>query len=388
MAIVYVHIGTHKTGTTTLQKFLFEHRQELESYNIVYPEIGMHPGLKGHHPIAFYLAGKRSYFRKTLPGLEISEVVAEFSQTLKNNKNIVISSEDFSRQSLPFLRNVPSKLKSYFPARTEFRILVYLRRQDKFINSYYRWQRKNGRMLRSKLNMRYVRSIKYFPYSKILRIWSKEFGEECVVVRPFERASLHGGSLISDFLSQIGISDWKSPLTNQPHLNVAYTVRQLEALDYLRDVLSGPHFLISRFCRGFVKEFSGSLNLKSGPENPLEPRLANEILKKFSDDNRWIARKYLDRCNLFIENSISPVNEDRQSLTDEDFQRIDKLLASEVERFNVALGANLNGKSEHSGNIRVRSSIFRKKFEFGATRFRAGRIVRLFNILLHRLKTV
>ena len=55
---ILLHIGTHKTGTTSLQAFFFLNRDQLKkSSSILYPETGsprvQHEAKYGHHLLAW-----------------------------------------------------------------------------------------------------------------------------------------------------------------------------------------------------------------------------------------------------------------------------------------------------------------------------------------------
>ena len=49
---IIIHIGRHKTGTTSIQHFLVLNEELLlNQYGIYYPEIGRCPLFKYHHPL-------------------------------------------------------------------------------------------------------------------------------------------------------------------------------------------------------------------------------------------------------------------------------------------------------------------------------------------------
>jgi hypothetical protein len=54
--ICYIHIGPHKTGTTSIQWFLRENRAELLKHGYFVPESGNVHG--GHHPLVRQLCGQ------------------------------------------------------------------------------------------------------------------------------------------------------------------------------------------------------------------------------------------------------------------------------------------------------------------------------------------
>src|SRR4030095_4330852 len=84
--ICYIHIGPHKTGTSSIQWFLQENRAELLNDGYLVPETATRHG--AHHPIARMLCGQE------LPDHQQS-VAANFTRGLIETpcETIVISSE-------------------------------------------------------------------------------------------------------------------------------------------------------------------------------------------------------------------------------------------------------------------------------------------------------
>ena len=54
--VCYIHIGPHKTGTSSIQWFLKENRLELLKYGYLVPESG--PNYGAHHALARKLCGQ------------------------------------------------------------------------------------------------------------------------------------------------------------------------------------------------------------------------------------------------------------------------------------------------------------------------------------------
>jgi len=238
----------------------------------------------------------------------------------------------------------------------------------------------------SQIDMRYVNKICYLPYSKLLNTWAQVFGQNNVIVRPFEKESLYRNDLIRDFLYEVGISKWGVTEVKSPHLNTAYTPRQLEVMDYLRDALSGPQSSITRFSRNFIDEFSDLFGLKKGARRSMTPELAGDILEYFSDDNNLIAKTYLGRDTLFLNDSICSNDQPRIPLEASDFNEIDRILPSEIERFNKGRNEScVSGHIERSNKIKLRASFYRKTLRIGVIKVRTGRLLRICNMLFGRL---
>ena len=131
--ILYLHCGTHKTGTTSIQHYLNNNKELLEKNNLIYTNIGntkQYP--YNNHGIAWHLSGDpRLKFEKDNNSLK------EFYNFLKvSEKNIIISSEDFQ------FFNIEKNSYSGFCeeiSKYNFKIkpIIYLRNQIDFFRGIY-----------------------------------------------------------------------------------------------------------------------------------------------------------------------------------------------------------------------------------------------------------
>ena len=129
---IFIHIGTHKTGTTFLQYLFRKHRMELlEADRLLFPEAGLsakkrispkHDGLPGHNGFT------RESGRKAV----ISKLATEVG--ICDPTRVFISAEDLGSANPEFVRTLVGDLEQIGPVS----IVLVLRRQDKWIDSFYR----------------------------------------------------------------------------------------------------------------------------------------------------------------------------------------------------------------------------------------------------------
>jgi hypothetical protein len=87
--VVVVHIGTHKTGTKSLQSMLGHHSTWFADQGLYYPVTGrLQDG--GHHNIAWQLCGD---FRFDPANGSLYDLVGELDR--RRPPNVFLSSEDF-----------------------------------------------------------------------------------------------------------------------------------------------------------------------------------------------------------------------------------------------------------------------------------------------------
>jgi len=87
---LFLHLGTHKTGTTSLQTFLGTHAAKLRERGVLYPTTGWRDGHLAHHNIAWELGGDRRFD----PGF--GTIAALRTEIAGHDGNVILSSEDFT----------------------------------------------------------------------------------------------------------------------------------------------------------------------------------------------------------------------------------------------------------------------------------------------------
>lgn len=98
---VFLHIGTHKTGTTSIQNFLVHNAEALRQERVLIPSSGRY--LDGHHYIAWELRnddrleGRTGYVQQLIDELQANSL-----------ETAVVSSEDFE-----YLSQYPEILKGF-----------------------------------------------------------------------------------------------------------------------------------------------------------------------------------------------------------------------------------------------------------------------------------
>lgn len=149
---IVIHVGTHKTGTTTLQRFASSHREQLRERGLWYPtydEIGLF-GHYAHHHLAFAMSDND---HKKLSEKDARRFIEHIAKKRRSNEKVLLSAEPLYRLTLGGGRSVHrfrSSSAAYWEARDRFvagmreffplddvEILICLRRQDRFARSVF-----------------------------------------------------------------------------------------------------------------------------------------------------------------------------------------------------------------------------------------------------------
>lgn len=211
MRELYLHVGSPKTGTTSIQNYLSCHRDVLfKNYGVLYPKAGLN--VIAHHPLAADVRAKFNgdkipdhCYGDNPRDKNWEKLLVELNGLEKKIKKVIVSSEDFftlfrtgNIEPLKYIRDV---LHDF-----DVKIVFYLRRQDFFVDSLY------NQAIKATLQCDLLPGdfIDKHPvtrknYFEILDAWGRVFGVDNVFIRPFEREELLGGSLIDDFLSIVGV---------------------------------------------------------------------------------------------------------------------------------------------------------------------------------------
>ena len=185
---VYLHIGLHKTGTSSIQSFLNTNREVFEAGGFAIPKAGWLEG--AHHNIPLEIMGKPK-FSPAAGGLEaaLPEIDAR--------PHAILSSEEFEFLDLSGVK----RLKQMLGERM-VKVIVYLRRQDALIASTYAQQIKMGARLGGFSD--YVTQSLYHPRFDLFMLlmrWSKVFGDGSLRAAAIcEETS--GTKLFDDFLQK------------------------------------------------------------------------------------------------------------------------------------------------------------------------------------------
>jgi hypothetical protein len=208
-----VHIGTEKTGTTTIQSLLASRRAALRALGYWYPTS---PGAENHNALSAYASPDTT---PEAVGFDPAAFAAAFADEMANlppNIRTVIFSNELCQSRLITtgrIARLRSLLAPYFDRIT---ILVYLRRQDETACSLYSTALRLGETRHNILppfperadepdNTWTLVQSYFLDYERLLDRYAAVFGKPNVQPRIFERDALLNGNVAADFLAFCGL---------------------------------------------------------------------------------------------------------------------------------------------------------------------------------------
>jgi hypothetical protein len=132
MARVVLHMGTHKTATTTLQDSFHANRALLAQHGVIYPALGRHTG---HHGVLTdWIALSGAY---QLPEGGIGTLRSLAAEHVDSDVTLFLSSEEFSRAGGQGGHVDMAALRAIFDGFESITVLCCLRPQWQFLQSVY-----------------------------------------------------------------------------------------------------------------------------------------------------------------------------------------------------------------------------------------------------------
>ena len=207
--VVFLHIGIHKTGTSSIQATFAANRDTLLAHKIIYPT-----NLASNHSHFFYNAFARkpeNYHVNRLQNLSRDEIHERTEADLQSlarefagqrDKTIVFSAEDACVLDGAEVANMAEVIKAVVP-RPTFRVLVYTRNPVDYVASAVQENVKGNALTVARAKAIHIAGSRG-RYQAIQEHYAGVFGADAIIMRAFETAIAGPGGLVGDVLSRMG----------------------------------------------------------------------------------------------------------------------------------------------------------------------------------------
>jgi len=326
---LYLHIGTNKTGSTSIQHYLKENQNLLKSSGYYYPMEGayFYPPEASPSLLAHALLGNRPAYignRNIDEEACVSDIIRDIKQS--NCEKVIVSSEHFHwAKTVDEIKKIYS---IFFDLFEKITIIVYLRRQDTRLESTWSQRVKMGLITESFDD--FLKDHVGWNYYEMLNLWAEVFGKENIVVTPFEKGQFFKNNLIQDFLQTIGCN---FKITEAKTRNESPPVELLETVRLFCATI--PNHADRRI---FLRVL-GSLPIKFDKTKYtlFTPENRKRFLNLYRESNSLVAEKYLGRSDgqLFYEN---------ENIDLPVYQGISLERFSEISKQSIFLMARINSQ--------------------------------------------
>ncbi|MFD2672023.1 hypothetical protein [Marinicrinis sediminis] len=304
MTRLILHIGMHKTGTTSIQQVLGNSRNKLLKNDVYYPEIKPYNHSTSFPPIFLDDPSKYEIFRQR--GIYDKQRAIEEQNKLKELwikeiqnctcHNFIVSGEELTLIDESSVRNLKKFTDEHFD---DVLIIMYARNPNSFFPSVLSEYVKHGG--ENIVHQNYSRT---FPlYSFRLQKYINVYGSDKVKVRPFDRKNFKNGDLFEDFFQTCGI---KLDVKDLNH-SIAN-----ESLDE-----SAVMFLLE-YNRRFPRYLNGVINESRGL--PYRLHVFYNVINKINKKKFSIEMKFNEDDTNEVNNEIEYINNHLKS--EEHFQKV------------------------------------------------------------------
>lgn len=204
MSHLVLHIGTHKTATTTIQDTFWHNHTKLADNGVVYPRLP-YPH-KGHHGLIAEDVGLPKTYHLPCGGrAALSQINRDFGDS---DKTVFLSSEEFSRAELGRQANF-AEIQHQLSGFGRVTVLCFVRPQWRFLQSIYLEVSRYQSPPRPPILVKQAIDIQtcfglYLNYSELLDRLERVFPPEDIKLVDFEDARRQRGKVIDIALSAAG----------------------------------------------------------------------------------------------------------------------------------------------------------------------------------------
>lgn len=338
----FLHIGTEKTGSTTIQYFLDQNRETLRSHGILFTDsLGLRNNRK--LPVTAYLPSRRDEYTRQCGLVSDGQLISHQHQIIdllrmELRKTQDIDSVIFSSE------HIHSRLRTEIEIEklgrilkelgfTKIVVIVYIREQVDAVSSLY-----NTAVLYDSRSIPPPRPFEdeYWDnlcdHKSTITRYSRVFGRNNLVPRLFCKHRFTGGTLITDFLHALGLEINNNSLSLPDRKNESISNLGLELL---RKLNSKPTWcecnkISSLAITNIFKEI-----FQKGYKYRLPNGLSSLYQEAFRESNEWVRREYFPNLdNLFPQ--YLPTGSNFLKLSDLEIEQITNLICCVID--NVGQG--------------------------------------------------
>ena len=333
-----LHIGTEKTGSTSLQSFLHQNADLLANQSFRFPTL-----LDQQNHFALVMAARDFADETVAPmkaaiGIDKPLDFVAFQQRLRRElrtcvqdaetDTLLLTSEHLHQLLTTHAQRVNLRTLLESVGIDEFKVVIYLRRPADLINSWYSTALRCGIFL-SEPPPATLHSIDSpdCRYDATLQGWEQVFGRDALRVRLFDRSTLVGNSVIDDFCAAAGIQiDSNMVIPTDVNSSLSH-----DSVEILRLVVPELNDLAPRSIAELAHAVANATEHALSPSQKfmMSERLQRDYDNEYADSNESVRARYFpQRTTLFDTSRIRKASS--AAISAAEHERIAGLILAEV----------------------------------------------------------
>ncbi|MCR5665191.1 MAG: hypothetical protein K6G01_00040 [Eubacterium sp.] len=298
MSTLYIHLGTPKTGSSAIQLYLADNKEQLQKQNYCFAEFPVKFAETGKYRNGHFLL----YLQRPKELKNWQLCVDELKNALDQYDNVILTEEalwGWQRK-----KNWWNDVKTFLGTlNCDVKFIVYLRAQEDLIESIYnQWVKgfKKSSITFDEFLDEHRYSYLMLHYDEQLKEMAQYFGRENIIARPYDFAQFKNGNIYEDFLDVIGAEVTDEFVVPNHAANPSMPYDALEIKRYINSNAAYVKAKNVNFYSNIIR--AGYDTLSSDSKKPFKetrtlftPERLKEIQKDYEQGNEYVAREYFGR---------------------------------------------------------------------------------------------
>lgn len=294
---IILHVGMHKTGTTSIQNTLFNttNNKLLEKKDYLYPL-----SWPNNHSIPIFSAFcdyPENYHINIKKGYSITEITNINKQYLESLKmeiakreqsKLIISGEDISVLSIDNLNDFKKYLKSISTNDVSIKVVVYVRDPVSWSASVIQQRIKGGTTYQNSLLDLRADLKNYF--FNILNKFIQVFGKESINIYAFEEAVKHKYGPVGYFLSTLGFNNQEISQFNIIKANESISFIAADIISFINEKI--PMIEDGKLNAKRTPNDFSYFSVIKGPKFDLPFNVKKELFQCCKEDIKWLKENF------------------------------------------------------------------------------------------------
>jgi hypothetical protein len=226
-----LHIGSAKTGTSSLQELLYENREVLKADGCLYPASCLWRGDRSHNSLGIYFWDNLFESFKTAPFLTVAQTLLE---EMAGWSTVIISTELIEKAILYGNPNALAFIAMLRSHGYDIEVVYGIRRYDHFLDSFFKQSVGDPYVLYAGSPTNFVAAnAPYIKYGATAKAWRSIPGIARVAIVPFYENGMRDN--LSRLIAELGYPALIGPQTPIPYANRSFEGEFLR----LRQALNG-----------------------------------------------------------------------------------------------------------------------------------------------------
>lgn len=283
---LFLHIGCHRTATSSVQSLLASQRDKLRDEAVLYPF-----SVRRHHKVF------ADIFNGKVSADDVSaDLLSQMNASDRPISTVILSDEDIAMQ-----RDLAPL--AAFGEHFEVKPVFSMRRQDIWLESWYfqniKWQW-NPALAHCTFDAFLAKRAEFhwIKYDETLARFAEAFGRENLKVNIFEKSQMPNGPLAA-FCEAVGLPAHNLP--SVPHRNASFSAEMVEFMRHLPldQIAPKNRDILRQALEELDQKVLGNTAKQSELLMPYAQR--QSIQAEYAEGNKAVAKAYFGRSELFLE---------------------------------------------------------------------------------------